>query len=114
MSSMGEYPIPDELKDEDKWFKFFTLKQLMFVGAAACIDAVIIKVGIVYDALLVSLVIAGIILGFVMLVTMKKIPKEKYIYGSGKPLYSLLIARIIRKGHKTICIKNYDGGVDDK
>ena len=32
MSQIGRYKTPDELRDEDKWFKFFTLPQL----AAAC------------------------------------------------------------------------------
>ena len=31
MAKMGRYRIPREMKDEDKWFKFFNSNQLLWI-----------------------------------------------------------------------------------
>lgn len=108
MSSMGEYPVPGELKDEDKWFKFFTLKQLFIVGSAGVICAGIIKLGIAVKMIMPAAVISALIMAITIFMAVKKISKKRYILGSGRPMYSLIVARLIRMSHKKICIKYYN------
>lgn len=111
---MGIYPIPDELKDEDKWFKIFRTKELKFVIVIGVIDALILRLGISTGTFMLALVISAILsLGCLALIKFK-IPKDKYIYGSGKPVYSYIVSKIIQFSHHCIYIKNYDIGGNNK
>ena len=67
MSNIGEYPVMSELKDEDKWFRFFTLKQLFYYGIALFLGIIttvlLYKVGleiIGIVCIIINLIIAAI------------------------------------------------------
>ena len=96
---LGHYENPSGLKDEDKFFRFFTKTELVFMiivimpslmfcrSAFASGD----KVAIFFAFLFTFLLCGG------MLVLLKvKVPEKMYLMGSGRPLY-ILIARFIRK-----------------
>lgn len=103
----GVYEVPRELKDEDKWFRFFTKKQLFVVGIAAGICAflffILTGLGLFVLALILSvgiLVLAVFYAFFIM-------PDNKYMYGGGYAI-STLIMRLINKrflARKVIYVK---------
>ncbi len=105
----GVYSIPRELKDEDKWLKFFTKTQLMIFGIGVLI---VILFGLVlmplgaYHLLTVLGVIILTIFGILAFVPM---PPSRYLYGGGFPLY-VIVLRILNKmiSKKKLYLKNYD------
>ena len=42
MASLGTYKVPAPLKDEDKWFKFFTKTQLICVAGSVVLGVSIL------------------------------------------------------------------------
>ena len=106
----GVYELPNQLVDEDKWFKIFTKKQLAFVGVGGGLCFVVMRVamdlGMFKEGLTISIVIAIVSL----FLALYKIPDSYYLYGSGKNVYSIIAALIIRKSPKNrvIYCKNYD------
>lgn len=105
----GVYGIPRKLKDEDKWFKFFTKIQLMIFGIGVAISlvfAVLLFPLKAYHLWVVLTVIVLVLAGFLALVPM---PNSRYLYGGGYPLYVIVI-RLINKiiSKKRLYIKNYD------
>ncbi len=105
MSQIGQYRVPDELKDEDLWFRFFTKRQLAIFIAVFLIDWGILKItGLMHlnvVGVLVSiglLVITGILVFF-------KMPANRYLLGGGIGLDKLLARILIKKcisGNKVI------------
>ena len=105
-------PVMSELKDEDRWLKYFTIKQLIYYGIA-------IFIGIVETMLLHRLFHAEAI-GFVLIIVnvaisvllQLKIPdgNDKYIIGGGMPL-QLIVFRLVLKSipkNRVIYVKNYE------
>lgn len=107
---LGDYPIMAELKDEDKWLKYFTVKQLIYYGIA-------IGIGVLTTFLLskIGLEVIGFVLILINLATaiflQMKIPPDKYLIGSGYEVSRILI-RLFKKNfikkNRVIYTKNYD------
>ena len=110
------HPVMSELKDEDKWLKFFTVKQLIYYGVA-------IAIGVGLTVLLHRLFHAEVI-GFMVIIInvclafllQKNIPNDgdKYIIGGGMPLQTILI-RLLKKRlkrNRVIYVKNYDASIE--
>lgn len=103
---LGDYAVMAELKDEDKWLKYFTKKQLLYFGVASVlgIGEIILfyKLGLVIIG--VELLIINIVIAFVIQLRM---PSDKYLWGGGTLIEELLL-RIIKKnlpGHKILYTK---------
>jgi len=97
MSQIGRYRIPDELKDEDLWFRFFTKRQLAIFIAVLLADWGILKV-----SRLMHLTVVGILVSIGLLVTTGilvfiKMPTNRYLHGGGIGLDRLLARILIKK-----------------
>lgn len=110
MASLGSYKVPKKLKDEDKWFKFFTKTQLLvmlialmlgIVGLVAFVSIGMVVLGILF--LLLPIIVAAICVFF-------KIPEDKYLIGGGEYIGTILLL-LLRKqlpGQKVLFLSNYD------
>ena len=106
--ALGRSRIPDEFKDEDKWLRFFSKKQILvtlaFLAVGILCAIPFFKIG--FSVVGVVFIITSIICGF-SIVTLK-VPDRKYLFCGGAFLY-ILICRIIRKKlpwNKKIYVKN--------
>lgn len=103
--SLGDYPIMKELKDEDKWFKYFTMKQLLAYGIAA-------SVGIALTVLLykVGLEIIGIVFLIfniaIVAIMQIKIPYDKYLIGGGFRVFNIFQRLILKYRNRVIYTRN--------
>lgn len=94
--ALGRYRIPKEMQDEDKWFKFFTKTQLLYVGVGALVSALLIFLTVKLHILPVGLILAEFIMVIAIVVAFVKIPKSRYLIGGGLPIRVLLV-RLIEK-----------------
>lgn len=94
--ALGQYRRPPELRDEDKWFKFFTKTQLLGVGIALLIAGYLLIFFSTHGLFAIGFGLAFIIMLFAIIIMMFQMPKEKYLLGGGEELRTLLF-RIIRK-----------------
>lgn len=111
MSSLGKYKIPTPFKDEDKWLKYFTKKQLMYIGFGLMICLPLLKLTWTAPSLLKIpvMVFCIIVMGTALIIGMATMPDDKYLWGGGTKLDKLLF-RIIRKrlkSNKVLYVKNY-------
>lgn len=111
MSEFGKYPLPKELKNEDRWAKFFTLKQIVCLAAALVVSFGIVSLFMSIGLTWIGIVIAAIIMSVVGVLVMVKIPEHMYLYGSGKYVYTMLLVWFIRRGknNRVIYTKNLNG-----
>ena len=110
MAELGSYQIPKELKDEDKWFKYFTKKQLIVVGSALGISALILSFFAGVHMLPVGICISEVILLLSVTATFIRIPTDKYLIGGGYHIAVILWRFICRKlpKNKVLYVKNYE------
>ncbi len=110
MAELGRYRVPKEFKDEDKWFRFFTKRQLIYLGLALVVSVItcigtyklnILPVGVVVSELLIMVAAA---FAFIT------IPPEKYMYGGGYRLSTILFRIVVRRlpKNRVLFVKNYD------
>lgn len=96
MGQIGRYKTPDELRDEDKWFKFFTLPQLAAICGVVAADGCMVtlwgKVGLIGVGICLAVIITAFSLALIFL----KMPKRRYLMGGGLPLYEIAL-RIVQK-----------------
>ncbi len=97
MSQLGQYKTPGELKDEDKWFKFFTKKQLVIAIVVLIIDW---NIAVIFNK--IHLIVIGITLDVFItivmaIITLLPMPANKHIFGGGLPLYRIAYRILIRK-----------------
>lgn len=107
---IGTYKIPSEFKDEDKWFKFFTLRQLFaLIGIGALCFIVFRLFSIIHMRFIGACIdVAILIIGIMCIYA--PVPEEKYLIGGGQP-FRVILLRMVRKRMKKnriIYIKNYD------
>lgn len=110
MASLGTYKVPAPLKDEDKWFKFFTKTQLICVAGSVVLGVSILvffaRIGLVPIGLALCLLEIASVGACVMI----RMPADKYLMGGGEYIIVILF-RLIRKKlpkNRVIYIKNYD------
>lgn len=110
MASLGNYTIPKELKDEDKWFRFFTKTQLLYVGAAAMIDMGIIAFFRLIHVPYVSIILSEIVMIGAVILAFIPIPTDRFMIGGGYSLRAIAV-RLVRKRmkrNKVLYVKGYD------
>lgn len=110
MAVSGSYKVPAPLKDEDKWFKFFTKSQLLSIGVAVLIGFQILVFFGKHGLVPVGLAICLLIVIGVGVCVMVRIPPDKYLIGGGEYI-AVILFRIIRKKlpkNKVLYIKNYN------
>lgn len=105
----GQYEIPDEYQDEDKWW-LFTKKQWGGIIIAAALDygayMLLHSVGLdflAYMAVVAITLIIGILIFY-------RVPYSYYLYGSGTMLSGIIYRMILRKLKKNR--KIYTGSYD--
>ena len=112
MAELGTYSIPKEYKDEDKWFRFFTKKQLLHVGVGCGIGLMLFAFMTSIGISALGIALAEICIIISAIVAFIKMPTEKYLVGGGYNLstiiYRLILKRLPR--NKVIYIKNYNSG----
>ena len=109
MAKLGRYKVPREFKDEDKWFKIFTKKQLLFFIGAVAICAGVLFVANLIHLQFVGAVISVLVLAIGVILPRANMPDDKYLIGGGMPLDTLfvrVVAKIILKDKKSIYILN--------
>lgn len=104
--AQGRFAIPNEYKDEDRWLKFFTKRQLVYVVLAALLDYIIYR--IFNKWLLIWLVIDLIITLVAAVIALASIPKSRYLLGGGNSVETIITRIIIRRVTCVLYIKNYD------
>ena len=110
MASLGNYTIPKELKDEDKWFRFFTKTQLLHIGAAALIDLGIISFFRLIKVPYVSIILSEIVMICAVIVAFVPVPTDRFMIGGGYSLRAIMV-RLVRKKfrkNRVIYVKGYD------
>lgn len=110
MASLGNYQIPKEFKDEDKWFRFFTKFQLALFGIAVGISIVILLITSAIHLLPLGVILTEILVGAALVFGFIKLPQDRYMIGGGYPLRTIAI-RLLTKNfrkNKKIYVKNYD------
>lgn len=110
MSDLGSYQIPKPFKDEDKWFKYFTKKQLIVVGAALGVSVLIMSFFAGIHLFGVGLAIAEVILILSITASFIRIPNDKYLIGGGYHIAQILFRMIVKKlpMNKVLYVKNYE------
>ena len=115
--ALGIYNIPKEFKDEDKWFKFFTKVQLIYMVVAGVISAVLLKLFSFLHLTYLGIFLSVAVFLCAIAIAFVPIPTARYMFGGGSKL-SRIVARLVWKfvlGHgKDIYIKNYKPGTEDK
>lgn len=96
MARLGHYKRPHEFKDEDKWLRYFTKPQLLYLivfGGTGILLFILFKglglryIGCVFFELFTA---AGILLPRV------DVPQNWYLWGGGIPVRTILV-RLIKK-----------------
>ena len=108
--ALGNYRIMKPLKDEDKWFKFFTKKQLVFVIMGLAVSGATYPLFTSMGLRFVWMFFAEIVMTSMLVLAFLKLPYEKYLIGGGRYLHEILY-RLIRKSrpkNKVIYTKNYE------
>lgn len=97
-----------QLKDEDRWLKYFKKWQLGVIGIVAVFVIIMVKIAIKIHCLPVALFIGAYILLTVTALVMIPVPRRDYLRGGGKSLAEVLV-RILyrhRKKNKVILSRN--------
>lgn len=112
MAQIGRYKIPRPFKDEDRWFKFFTKDQLLWIGLALIISFRLVT-WVMYSSkvvLFITLVGCVVFVIATAVIAMCSMPTDKYLWGGGIPLKKLVV-RLIRKrlkANRQLYVKNYN------
>lgn len=96
MAQLGRYRTPDELQDQDKWFRFFTKPQLAVTIATLAADWNIVWLFYRLHLVVVGIVIAIFLFIVIEIATFIKMPSNKYLYGGGINLGVLGIRIIVK------------------
>ena len=108
--TLGNYRIMKPLKDEDRWFKFFTKKQLVFIAPGIILSIVLYNLFTMVGFRLGGIVAATFIIAVSLLIAMFTIPLSRYMISGGRPVYVVLyrLIRKRRKKNRVIYTKNYE------
>ncbi|MCR5719953.1 MAG: hypothetical protein K6F84_05255 [Lachnospiraceae bacterium] len=95
----GVHETPDKFRDEDKWFKFFTKRQLLILGPTFL--AVIGFNSLIFSSPLkglfpITLLIGELFFIAAVVIAFFEVPDHMYMFGSGLKI-EILIFRLIKK-----------------
>ena len=106
MARIGRYKIPRPFKDEDKWFRWFTKKQLMYLtifggmGVLALFISALAKIPVIGGIVFVVFISLGLI------IPRFNMPDDKYLWGGGMPLETICLRWFMKKiSKKALYIK---------
>lgn len=106
MSKMGVFPVPGELKSEDKWFRYFNRKQAATLVICGIIDYRVILWANTKDLLLPMIIVMLIITMTAMGIVMIHLPVDAFFLSGGGLTVDQLIFRLIyRVRHKELYTK---------
>ena len=114
-SALGTYNIPKEFKDEDKWFRYFTKTQLLYIGAGLILGIGSLKLTHSLGLLPLGVILCEIFLEIAAILSFLVIPSDRYLIGGGYPL-RLILARLVKKRMTTgrvIYVKSFPQEQDD-
>lgn len=98
----------DLMKNEEKWFKFLSLKNLVAVVVACLPGFAVFSIFRSFGLALVGGIIWILLEVVAYLLTTVVLPPETYAYtGGGQYLYIVLLRKVYRKLTRTTYIKNY-------
>ncbi len=110
MASVGTHKIPRENKNESRWFKFFTMGQLVALMAQGVVDVGYFKLFSALGVPIVGIFIALMITIIVAIIVMGKMPYSKYQLAAGQPFYIILMRMVMHRIiHKHLYLRNYEG-----
>lgn len=106
MAKMGVFPVPGELKSEDKWFRYFNRKQAATLVICGIMDYRVIlaanEKGMVIPAVIVMLAVTMAAMGIVMV----RLPVEAlFLSGGGLTVDQLLFRLLYRACHRELYAK---------
>ena len=109
MAQYGKYRIPREFQDEDKWFRFFTKQQLIYLAAALAIDFVLIVVTLSLHILGVGIALSVITIIVTMFLAFFVMPPDKYLMGGGYRITVLILRMFYRRlpKNRVLYVKGY-------
>lgn len=93
---IGKYKTPRKFTDEDKWFRWFTKKQVLYIGISLSLAFAIFAVMQACKLTLIGAMIAVILVFAGFGIPRFDMPSDKYLLGGGMPL-ELIIKRILIK-----------------
>lgn len=110
MSSLGSYRIMKPLKDEDRWFKFFTKRQLLFVIVGIVLSSFVYPFFSKLGLRIVGIILVEIIMLSMLVLAFLKLPYAKYLIGGGRYVHEILMRLLVKKlpKNRVIYTKNYD------
>lgn len=94
---LGKYKVPKPIRDEDKWFKYFTKVQLLSILGAVVVGLAIIRFTYRIHMVFLGIIVALLIVIATALATMGTIPEEKYLFGGGCPVWQIGFRILNRK-----------------
>ena len=90
-----EAETPHQLKDEDRWFKFFSKKQLIVVIPVAIVILIIMYLAIKNNHLVGGIIISAIVAILVIGPIKFPMPQDMYLFGGGEPIYRFILCKIL-------------------
>ncbi len=105
-----EHETPgDLLKNEEKWFKYLSVKNLLAICIASIPGIVIFLILKGLGHPLVGALVWAVLGLIAYLLTAIVLPPQVYPYtGGGQYLYAIILRRVFRKLTRCTYIKNYD------
>ena len=106
MSKMGVFPVPGELKSEDKWFRYFNRKQAATLVICGIIDYRVILFanaeGLLLPAVIIMLILTMTAMGIVMI----HLPVDAlFLSGGGLTVDQLIFRLLYRLRHRELYTK---------
>lgn len=117
-NNVGRYQNPTALKDEDKYLKFFTKTELVFLTATLIPSVIIVRSAMnsgSFFHLWIAFTLAFLLVGGTFAILKIKVPGRWYLLGCGVPIY-VLIWRVVRRAMlpKVVFTKNIQRRDEDK
>lgn len=101
------YSPPPEFTDDDKWFRYFTKKNLYVLVPGLFISAILAKYFVSFGlGIPVFIIVAGITV-ILTAFTMIPMPGRTYINGGSLTIDVILVRRYIRKKNACLYVRGY-------
>lgn len=101
------FSIPSEFSNEDRWFKYFTMKSLLVLILFGGITYGIAQITLLFGSAWPGLILGGIITALAVASTMIPISEAAYLSGAGLTIDIYIFRRLLRKINKVVYIKGY-------
>lgn len=99
------YENPNEIKDEEKWLKYFPTQAFKWLMVTGVIWIVLFNLFKVFGVPVIGIIIGGMQCIFFTAIQMISIPREEYMKGGGITVAVLLKRVLHRKLNKRLYVK---------